>query len=178
MKIMFLSAFVLLFSITGKAQNTNVKSEVKTVTTTVKDSRGKKKIVKSEETNEVQKIALEEEKPNTLNIPTKDSPVDVTTKTKVTVDGVIKSVEINHSAYYNMGGEKYQIQSDKTGYVMTSPKTNTLSLLRKTSNNNYIFKNKDNFSVGYFDTDGNLILETYDEKTDSVIQEKYSVVRP
>jgi hypothetical protein len=178
MKAIFLSAFVLLFSITGQAQNTNVKSEVKTVTTTVKDSRGKKKTVKSEEINEVQKIALEEEKHNTLNIPIKNSPVDVTTKTKVTVDGVTKSVEVNHSAYYSLGGEKYQIQSDKTGYSMTSPGNNTLSLLRKTSNNNYIFKNKDNFSVGYFDADGNLILETYDEKTDSVIQEKYSVVKP
>ncbi|WP_264521354.1 hypothetical protein [Flavobacterium sp. N1994] len=178
MKVIFLSAFIFLFSIAGQAQNTNVKSEIKTVTTTVKDSRGKKKIVKSEETNEVQKIALEEEKPNTLNIPIKDSPVDVTTKTKVIVDGVIKSEEVNHSSYYSLGGEKYQIQSDKTGYVMTNPKTNTLSLLRKTSNNNYIFKNKDNFSVGYFDVDGNLILETYDEKTDSVIQEKYSVVKP
>jgi len=108
----------------------------------------------------------------------KESPVDVTTKTKVVVDGVTKSVEVNHSAYYSMGGAKYQIQSDKTGYVMTSPNTKNLSLLRKTSNNNYIFKNKNKFSVGYFDADGNLILETYDEKTDSVVLEKYTVVKP
>lgn len=178
MKVILLSVFTVLFSINSQAQNTNVKSEVKTVTTTVKDSRGEKKTVKSQETNEVQDIQLEEAKPNTLNIPVKESPVDVTTKTKVVVDGVTKSVAVNHSAYYSMGGEKYQIQSDKTGYTMTSPNTKTLSLLRRTSNNNYIFKNKDKFSVGYFDADGNLVLETYDEKTDAVVLEKYNVVKP
>jgi len=178
MKVQLLSLFVVLFSINSQAQNTNVKSEIKTVTTNVKDSKGEKKIVKSQETKEVQKIALEEAKPNTLNIPVKESPVDVTTKTKLVVDGVTKSVEVNHTAYYSMGGEKYQIQSDKTGYVMTSSDSKNLSLLRKTSNNNYIFKNKDKFSVGYFDADGNLILETYDEKTDAIVLEKYNVVKP
>ncbi len=178
MKRFLISLWVMLLSLSGMAQNTNTKSEVKTVITTIKDSAGEKKIVKSEETKEIQNIELEEAKPNTLNIPMKESPVAVTTKTKVIVDGVIKSEEVNHSAYYYMNGNKYQIVSDKTGYTMTSPNGKDLSLLRKTSNNNYIFKNKDKFSVGYFDASGNLILETYDEKTDSVILEKYTVVKP
>jgi hypothetical protein len=178
MKVLLLSMLTLLLSINCKAQNTNTQSEVKTVTTTVKDSKGEKKIVKSEETKEVQEVQLGQEKPNTKNIPMKDSPVDVTTKTKVVVNGVTQSEAVNHSAYYNMNGNKYQISSDKTGYTMTSLNNKDLSLLRKTSNNNYIFKNKDKFSVGYFDADGNLILETYDERTDSVVLEKYSVVKP
>ncbi len=94
------------------------------------------------------------------------------------VNGVTKSVDVNHSAYYELGGVKYQMASDKAGYTMMNPSTNTLSLLRRTSNNNYIFKNKDKFSVGYFDADGNLVLETYDEKTDAVVLEKYKVIKP
>jgi hypothetical protein len=167
-----------LFLFNVQAQNTNVQTEVKTVTTTVKDSKGEKKIVNSQETKEVQQVKLGEEKANTKNIPMKASPVDVTTKTKVVVNGVTKSEEVNHSAYYNMNGSKYQIAPDRTGYTMTTPNSTDLSLLRKTSNNNYIFKNKDKFSVGYFDADGNLVLETYDEKTDSVVLEKYIVVKP
>jgi len=178
MKNLTLSLFTLLFAIGSQAQNTNTKAEVKTVITTIKDSKGEKKIVKSEETKEVQNIELEEAKPNTLNIPIKESPVAVTTKTKVVVDGETKSEVVNHSAYYSLGGANYQIKSDKTGYVMINPNTKDLSLLRKTSNNNYIFKNKDKFSVGYFDANGNLVLETYDEKTDSVVLEKYIVVKP
>jgi hypothetical protein len=84
----------LLLSITNQAQNTNKKTEVKTTTTTVKDSKGVKKIVKTEETKEIQKIKLEQEKTNTLNIPTIPSQVDVTTKTQITVDGVTKYVDV------------------------------------------------------------------------------------
>jgi hypothetical protein len=178
MKIQLTALFTLLLMYTGTSQNTNMKSEVKTVTTTIKDSKGEKVIVKSQESNEVQKIALENEKPNTLNIPIKESPVSVTTKTKITVDGITKTIDVNHSAYYSMGGMKYQIVSDNTGYEMMNSNNLSSGVLRKTSNNNYIFKNKNSFSVGYFDGEGNLILETYNEKEDSIIQEKYSIIKP
>ena len=32
-------------------------------------------------------------------------------------------------------------------------------------------------SIGYFDTNGNLILETYDDKSDKVLIETYAVVK-
>jgi hypothetical protein len=49
------------------------------------------------------------------------------------------------------------------------------AVLRKTSNNNYIYKAKDKTSYGYFTADGNLILEHYDEATDTVTITTYSV---
>jgi hypothetical protein len=61
---------------------------------------------------------------------------------------------------------------------MALPDNQERAVLRRTSNNNYIFKNKDKLSVGYFDADGNLVLETYDEKTDTVVLEKFIVVKP
>jgi hypothetical protein len=48
------------------------------------------------------------------------------------------------------------------------------AVLRKTSNNNYIYR-KDKTSYGYFTADGNLILEHYDEATDTVTITTYSV---
>lgn len=178
MKTLITSLCSAVFTSICFAQNTNVKSEVTTITTTIKDSEGEKRIVKSEETKEVQPIQLQNEKPNTLNIDTKESPVNVTTKTKVSVNGVTESIDIDHSSYYIKDGVKYQVSLDKSGYLMKTPEGKKLSFLRRTSNNNYIFKSKDKFSVGYFDADGNLVLETYDEKTDSIILEKYSVVKP
>jgi hypothetical protein len=178
MKALFISTLALLLSINSQAQNTNKKTEVKTTTTTVKDSKGEKKIVKTEEVKEVQKIKLEQEKANTLNIPIKPSQVDVTTKTQVSVDGVIQYVDVDRSAYYTLNGQKYQVAIDNTGYTMALPDNQERAVLRRTSNNNYIFKNKDKLSVGYFDADGNLVLETYDEKTDTVVLEKFIVVKP
>ncbi|MFN3968993.1 hypothetical protein [Flavobacterium sp.] len=179
MKVLLLSIFTLLFTIGSQAQNTNVKSEVKTTTKTIKDSKGEKKIVKTEETKEVQKIKLEEAKANTLNIPMKsDQEVDVTKKTQVAVDGVTQFVDVDRSAYYTYNGQKYQVAIDKSGYTMAFPDNQERAVLRRTSNNNYIYKNKDKLSVGYFDAEGNLVLETYDEKTDTVVLEKFIVVKP
>lgn len=179
MKTAIISMLALLLSISSQAQNTNVKSEVKTTTKTIKDNKGEKKIVKTEEIKEVQKIKLEQEKANTLNIPMKsDQEVDVTKKTQVAVDGVTQFVDVDRSAYYTYNGQKYQVAIDKSGYTMAFPESQERAVLRRTSNNNYIYKNKDKLSVGYFDADGNLVLETYDEKTDTVVLEKFIVVKP
>ncbi len=179
MKALIISTLALLLSINSQAQNTNKKTEVKTTTTTVKDGKTQKKIVKTEEIKEVQDIKLEPAKPGTLNIPMKDNQeVDVTKKTQVTVNGVTQSVDVDRSAYYTFNGQQYQVASDNTGYTMTLPDVEDKIILRRTSNNNYIFKNKDKLSVGYFDAEGNLVVETYDEKTDTVVLEKYIVVKP
>ncbi len=179
MKVLMISMFALLLSISGQAQNTNKKTEVKTTTTTVKDGKGEKKIVKTEETKEVQDIKLESAKPGTLNIPMKNNQeVDVTKKTQVSVNGVTQFIDVDRSAYYTSNGQKYQVALDNSGYTMTLPDTQGRAILRRTSNNNYIFKNNDKLSVGYFDADGNLVLETYDEKTDTVVLEKFIVVKP
>nr|MBP8066072.1 hypothetical protein [Flavobacterium sp.] len=68
--------------------------------------------------------------------------------------------------------------TDKTGYTMTMPDTKRLALLRKTSNDSYLYINKNKVSVGYFDKGGNLILETYDDKNDKMTLEKFELVKP
>ena len=85
MKNQIIGVITLLITLTSQAQNTNVKDETKTTTTTVTNSNGEKTYVKKENTREVQNIELKEEKPNTLNIETKDSPIQVTTTTKITI---------------------------------------------------------------------------------------------
>ena len=170
---------VALFAITSlQAQNQNVQKTTEVKTTTIKDSDGEKKIVKTIETNQVQKVELGEEKPNTLNIETVASPVSVVTETKVSVDGVVQSIDVDRSALYNFDGKEYNVTLDKSGYTITNPTTKNQAFLRRTSNNNYIYKTKNKTSVGYFDEKGNLILETYDEKTDKIVLEKYNLVKP
>lgn len=175
MKTIFFSALALLLSLNNFSQNKNTQTEIKTTTTTVKDSDGEKQMIKTEEVKEIQNIELKEAQPNTLNIEMKDSPVEVTATTKVNIDGVSRTIDIDQSAYYNLNGEKYQVAIDKSGYTMTMPNKKNSAVLRKTSNNNYIYRNKNKVSVGFFDTDGNLILETYDEKTDSILVEKFNL---
>lgn len=177
MKTLLLSAIAFLFSINIEAQNTNLKTETTTTTRTKKDENGVHKTVKSEVTKEVQNIELEKERPHTVNIPTKDSPVMVTTTTKITnPDGSTRTVDVDRSSYYEFNGNKYKLDLDSSGYLMTFGDSKP-ALLRKTSTNSYIYRLKDKIAVGYFDTNGNLIIETYDDKSDKVSLEKFMIVK-
>ena len=177
MKTIMLGVAAFLFTLNIQAQNTNVKSEVKTNITTTKDSEGAKKIIQSQEIKEVQNVELKDADSNVLNKDVKESPVQVTATTAVTANGVTRVIEVDRSAYYNLDGKKYQVTTDKSGYTMFLPDGKKAAVLRKTSNNNYIYRTKNATSYGYFDANGNLVLETYDDKTDKVTVTTYVIVK-
>lgn len=177
MKKLIVTLSLILCTSYGFTQNKNVSKEEKTTVRTIKDSQGEQKIVKKEEIQEVQDIEFEDNGKNTLNKDMKNTPVQVTSTTEVSVDGVTRSVDVDRSAYYNFDGVKYEVAVDKTGYSLKNTKGKNLGVLRKTSNNNYIYVENNKVSVGYFDKDGNLILETYDPKNDVMIIDKYMVVK-
>ena len=175
MKLVILTAIAFLSSIQMEAQNTQ--TEVKTKTTTVKDSDGVHKTVKTEIIKKEQKIVLGEEKSNTINIPVVDSPVTVTKTTKITnPDGTTRTVDVDRSSYYESNGKIYKLDLDPAGYVITHGEMKP-ALLRKTSTNSYIFRSETKTAIGYFDTNGDLIVEIYDDKSDKVTVEKYRAIK-
>jgi hypothetical protein len=175
MKKFIVIPFLILGTICVQAQNKNVLKETETKTTTVKNSDGEKKIITTNEKKEVQNIELEDAKANSLNIKMKESPVMVTQTRELSVDGETKYVDIDHSAYYTFNGKKYEIKGDDYGYLITNNESKTNSYLRKTSNNNYLFVNDGKVAAAYFDNDGNLIIDTYNQKTDRITTEKFMV---
>jgi hypothetical protein len=177
MKNIILTSIVLLATLSSQAQNKNVKETTLTTTKTVNTPDGQKKYVKVENTKEVQKIELGAEKANTLNIPTKDSPVMVTTTTtNINPDGSTRTVDVARSSYYESNGNRYKLEPDPSGYVLTYGNSKP-ALLRKTSTNSYIFRSENKTAVGYFDTNGDLIVEIYDDKSDKVTVEKYRAIK-
>ena len=176
-KSILFSAIGLLFSIGIEAQTANTQTETKTTTLTKKDSDGEHKTVKKVVTKKVQKVEVGEEKSNTKNIPTLDSPVMVTTTTKITnPDGTTRTVDIDRSSYYESNGNKYKLALDPSGYIMTYGDSKP-ALLRKTSTNSYIYRSDSKTAISYFDTNGDLVIEIYDDKSDKVTVEKYRVIK-
>ncbi|ESU20315.1 hypothetical protein FEDK69T_28310 [Flavobacterium enshiense DK69] len=169
-----------LFTTVGiTAQNTDVKKESVTTTKTVKDSKGEKTTVKTEEVQEVQKIEFKDAKSNTKEKVVLDKPADVSKKITVTVDGVTREISKDYSGFYNYNGAKCKMILDKVGYSIIHPDTKKrLATLRETSNGEYIVTGKNKVSVGHFDSDGNLILQSVDPKTDTVITEKAEMIKP
>ena len=177
MKTLMLATITLLFSMSSQSQNKNVQETTKTTVTTVTTSEGDKKYTTKENVKEVQNIEMNKEKANTLNIDAKNSPVMVTTTTKViNPDGTVRNTDVNRSSYYLSNGTKYQLVQDDLGYYLVYGSKKP-AVLRKTSTNNYFYKSGNKTAIGYFNTDGNLVIETYDNKTDKMITETYVVVK-
>lgn len=174
MKTILLSCMALLATMGIQAQNKNVTEVQKTTVTTVKDSEGEKKSVKTQDIQEVQNIELQNAESNALNKDMKATPVEVTSKTSITnPDGSTRTVDVDRSSYYTSNGKTYQLSLDPAGYVITAPDKKKLGILRATTTNSYIYRGKNQTSVGYFDTNGNLVVETYDDKSDKVTVETY-----
>ena len=178
MKTIILSSVILIFSFQLNAQIQNVTDETKTTITTIKDSDGVKQSVKKQEVKEVQNVELQNAESKELNKDMKVTPIEVTSKTQIiNPDGSTRTVDVDRSSYYESNGKKYQVALDAQGYTIINEDNKSKALLRKTSTNTYIYRNKNKVAVGYFDTNGNLVIETYDDKSDKVMVETYTVLK-
>jgi hypothetical protein len=92
----------------------------------------------------------------------------------ITSNGVTKVIDIDRSAYYELDGVKYQVSTDVKGYTVSLPDGKKSAILRKMSTNNYIYKVGNKTSFGHFDSADNMILESYDEKTDTITITTYT----
>ena len=168
---------MLSLGLTATAQvNKNVTKETKTTTVTVDDGDEKKKVVKTEKTDATQNIELKDAKSKKLNKDVKPTPVQVNSTTTISGDG-IPAQQVERTSYYEMNGRKFRFVTDKTGYRIFTPDNTDYAVLRRTSNNNYIYRTGNRTSIAYFDANGNLVVETYDDKTDGVTVETYTVVK-
>jgi len=104
------------------------------------------------------------------------TPTQVVSVTKVTnPDGTTRTVDVDRSAVYTSPtGKKYSLALDPMGYRVTSDELKKPALLRMTSTNSYIYRSKEATSVGYFDTNGDFVLESYDDKSDKVTIQKFA----
>lgn len=178
MRKIFATAILLAFGITANAQvdQKQVTKESTTRTVTVDNGETKRKVSKTERTEAVQDIELQNAESNQLNKDIKQTPVRVQKSTSISGTGIPEQ-EIDRSSYYSFNGRNYQFQSDNSGYRITSPDNKEYGVLRKLSNGNYIYRTKDKVSVGYFDDKGNLVVETYDDKNDRITVETYTRVQ-
>lgn len=175
MKALLFSVAALAFVTGATAQNTNVTDISKTTVTTVKDSDGEKKIITKEDVKEKQNIEFQNAESGELNKDMKATPVQVVETVTVTgPDGKTRVVDVDRSAYYSIGGAKYKVSPDNTGYTMTDATGKRAGLLRQMGNNTYIYRTGNQTSYASFDNSGNLVIQTYDDKTDSFTKTVYT----
>jgi len=166
---------MLALGLTVNAQvNKNVTKETTTTRVTVDNGEQKKQIVKTERTDATQNIELKDAGSKKLNKDIRQTPVQVKETTVISGDGI--PTQVGTASYYQMNGQNYRFVTDKTGYRISTADNADYGVLRRTSNNSYIYSTGDRTSVAYFDDKGNLVVETYDDKTDGVTVETYMLI--
>lgn len=176
MKKIFVTA-LLAFGLSMSAQvNKNVTEETKTTTVTVDNGQGKQKVVKKEKTQATQDIELKDAQSNKLNKDIKPTATKVT-KTETVSGTGMPETKVGQTTYYSMNGRNYMFVTDQTGYQISTPNNLNYGVLRRTSNNNYIYRTDDRTSIGYFDDNGNFVVETYDNDKDAITIETYKLIK-
>lgn len=159
--ILALAAFT-----TGFAQeNKNKKQETVVTKTAVKSEKGTDVSTKAVTQTEKQVIALDDSDANQTN-----------------QSVVMKPTEINTDVSYGYDGNRFQFinQKDENGYRLMTVKDNATqeeyAIIKPTSQNGYYIMSKEGkSSFGYFNADGNFVVERYDPNLNSIVSDVYKL---
>lgn len=142
-------------------ENVMGKSETTITKTTVVDNKGVDVSTKAVTDTEKETIAIEGQVDRT-NFNTKVIPV-------------MSNSEVSYS--YN--GTNYAFETEGDGYKMMSIADNNKSdyaIIKPSSREGYYIYYQNGYSsMGYFDQDGNFIIESYDAENDAVISTIYKL---
>lgn len=157
--------------------NQNVTKESTTTVVKVNDGTGQpKKLVKTKNTEAVNQIEIKDADSKKLNKEVAEGTPVVTSSVTVERDSGFNA-KVGQISNYQMGGNDYIFVSDKLGYRIATADNKDYAKLRRTSNGQYIYKTATATSIGYFNSDGNFVVETYDDKADGITVETYTKVQ-
>jgi|SRR5690606_38256332 len=143
-------------------ENKNKKTETVVTKTAVKDSKGIDVSTKEVTQSQKQVIALEDSDAN---------------KTNQAV--IMKPVEIDTDVNYSQGGTDYTFQSAPIGYKLMTTNAGAIkdfAIIRPSSQKGYYIIDQEGAgSFGYFNSDGDFVVERYDTTTDAVITTVYEL---
>lgn len=164
-RILFLSA--LLIGTISFAQTKNTETETITTRKTITDNRGSRTETKHESQTKSNKMRLAEEDAN-----------------KVNQMVIMEPEEISKNVSYDFEGQQFQFlnQQDREGYRLMTVKDNAThkeyAIIKPTSQEGYYIISKDGHSsFGYFNDEGNFVVERYDSKQDKIISDVYKINR-
>lgn len=144
----------------GLAQNTNEK-EVKTT---------KKTIVTDTDGVDVKTKTVETKSRTNLALGNKTSSQNFNT--------IMKPTTIMTDVDYSYGGVNYRFMPEKDGYYIVNTNNKNAKVARlypSTQKGYYIYSQEGNNSFGYFNADGDLVIESYDPDNDGVMNYIYKV---
>lgn len=161
MIIFALAAFTSAFA----QENKNKEKETVVTKTTVTDNQGSKTASKAVSNTRKQSVSLSQEDKN-----------------KVNQQIVMSPVEVDTDVSYGFEGNRFQFlsQKDEEGYrlmtVRDNAKDEEYAIIKPTSQDGYYILSKEGkSSFGYFNEDGNFVVERYDPARDEIVSDVYKL---
>ncbi len=146
---------------TGFAQNEDKLEKTTTVKTTTKSSKGVNVDVKQQKHKHTETLELE--------------------NSDETNQSVTRKKSFSATKAMMVDGNQFTIKKDDKGYLMMEMNDGRMQeygKIRKIDDNNaYFLITEDKQSIGFFDSEGNFILKSYDPDADIVISKKYRIKR-
>lgn len=165
MKKILIILAVAAFTSAFAQENKNKKMETTVTKTTVTDNEG----------STISTKAISNTKKQTLELAQGDA-------NKVNQNVVMSDTEVNTEVNYSFDGNRFQFinQKDKDGYRLMTIKDNAkneeYAIIKPTSQDGYYILSQDGqSSFGYFNDDGNFVVERYDPKMDAIVSDIYKL---
>lgn len=176
--LVYIFSFLMLTNAYAQEKKPIDKMEATTTTKTTVNKNGEKV---SESTVKVttkkeQEIKTKQRKGHTTNGDKVDTPIKVTKTIEIDTDSDPFYDAADKTVYYNRNAENFTFTSDSNGFLMASSDNPSYATARKSASNHfYLMTIKGLPGVGYFDRNGNFIVEYYDARNDAMIIESYEM---
>lgn len=173
--------FFLAGNVFAQEKPKNVSEEVETKT--IKVNNGREVVEKKVRvtTTEEQSIVFDEKDKNKKDKDIVESPVKVKKTIEIDDDkdnSYDSKVEVG---FYEFEGKRYHFKKMNNGFlVSTENKQNPNdfgNIIRFNKENHYLFRNADTFGIGYFNPQGNFVIEYYDKKTGELVSQEFMEIK-
>ncbi|MGM5471079.1 hypothetical protein ACS386_12440 [Flavobacteriaceae bacterium LMO-SS05] len=179
--IICISLLLLTAPVFAQEKPKNVSEEVET--TTIKVNNGtevKEKKVKVT-TRKEQHIKLDEKDKNKMDQDIVESPVKVKKTIEIDYDGDNSYDSKVEVGYYEFEGKRYHFKKMNNGFLVSSENKQNPndfgSIVRFNKENHYLFRNADTIGIGYFNTEGNFVIEYYDKKSGELVSQEFMEIK-
>ncbi|MDW5288432.1 hypothetical protein [Formosa sp. PL04] len=179
MKTIYL-VFAMLFIYSANAQTDpkkDVLDETKTITTKEYTGDGIKESKVEINTRTEQSVKLAEGDENEVNQNRVYSPVEVTETVKVTENSPFTANK--NSMIYEVDGKTCEFKMQENGFLILDSTNSEPTKVEQSDADSTQFVMNDNgqTGIGYFDENGNFIVQQFDRKSNKIISKTYTLVK-
>ncbi|HMC02022.1 MAG TPA: hypothetical protein VKN14_13375 [Flavobacteriaceae bacterium] len=179
-KLFFIGTFFLVSIAFAQEKPKNVSEETEKKTVTIND--GEKVVEKKVKvtTKEEQKIKLDAKDKHQVNQEIVETPTKVTKTIEVDSDNDVFYDTKTEVSYYTFNDQKYTFQKSSKGFNVSLNDDIDGDLfghaIRASRNNNYLYKSDDYTGIGYFDDQGNFVVEYYDKDSNGLVKKEFILI--